>query len=290
MPASSDTIAQLAAALAKAQMELINPAKTQIAVLDGGPRGAGGKCFRYAPLSAGLDIVRKTLGKHEIAVIQTTDIEAEGPTLVLTTTLAHSSGEWISARWPVCKSSDLSNPQLMGAGLTYARRYGLFTMAGLAGEDDIDAGGLAQPEPRGGDAEDLTGWLARVRSEMADADTAFAEDPVLMGPADGEVHDRSGRIRSGRGASNPHPVKPGSIGSSDDLMQDLARAADADALLQWALEALPFRNGLDAKRRATLDAAFLARADAIGVAPELLLPFHLDHTHGADGTSAAVPA
>src|SRR5215207_2444655 len=136
MSSSSDSIAQLAGALAKAQLELVNPVKMHVAVLD--TNGSGGKCYRYAPLSAGLDIVRKVLGKHEIAIIQTTDIEAESSVLVLTTTLAHASGEWISARWPVCNSSDLSNPQLMGAGLTYARRYGLFTLAGVAGEDDVD--------------------------------------------------------------------------------------------------------------------------------------------------------
>src|SRR5580700_85423 len=101
MRASSETIAQLSAALAKAQSELVNPAKSLTAVLERGRNGSGGLSYRYAPLSAGLDIVRKTLGKYELAVIQTTHVDRERAMVLLTTTLAHASGEWISALWPV---------------------------------------------------------------------------------------------------------------------------------------------------------------------------------------------
>jgi hypothetical protein len=86
-----------------------------------------------------LDIVRKTLGRHEIAAIQSTSIDNEAGLLRLTTVLAHSSGEWISSEWPVCRISDIGSAQRMGAALTYARRYGLFTLVGIAGEDDLDA-------------------------------------------------------------------------------------------------------------------------------------------------------
>src|SRR5437588_4533046 len=57
----------------------------------------------------------------------------------LTTTLAHASGEWIASDWPVCPIAETANPQRMGAALTYARRYALFTLVGIAGEDDLDA-------------------------------------------------------------------------------------------------------------------------------------------------------
>src|SRR5580704_17898656 len=139
MRASSDTIAQLAAAVAKAQSELINPAKSLTAVLERGRNGAGAQSYRCAPLSSGLDIVRKTFGKYELAVIQTTHVDRERLLVHLTTTIAHSSGEWISALYPVCHLADIGHPKLMGALLTYARRYCLFTMVGLAGEDDLDA-------------------------------------------------------------------------------------------------------------------------------------------------------
>jgi hypothetical protein len=139
MRASSDSIGQLVSALAKAQIELVNPAKTLTAVIHSREAGLEGRSYRYAPLSAGLDIVRKTLGQHELSVIQTTHVDRETAIVLLTTTLAHGSGEWIAASWPVCRMADLINPRLMGAALTYARRYGLFTLVGLAGEDDLDA-------------------------------------------------------------------------------------------------------------------------------------------------------
>jgi ERF superfamily len=126
MHRSSDTIATIAAALAKAQVELTNPEKSLVATIRSPfPREAD-RTFRYAPLSCGLDIVRKSLGRHEIATIQATGIDKEAGLLRLTTVLAHSSGEWISSDWPVCQISDIASAQRVGAALTYARRYALF--------------------------------------------------------------------------------------------------------------------------------------------------------------------
>jgi hypothetical protein len=143
MRRSSESIAKLAAALAKAQGELINPEKSLTATIkaDGGAR----QTFRYAPLSSGLQIVRKTLGKHEIAVVQTTSTDPAAEMINLTTTLAHASGEWIASEWPVCALSETSAPHRLGAALTYARRYALFTLVGIAGEDDMDAPDLVAP-------------------------------------------------------------------------------------------------------------------------------------------------
>jgi hypothetical protein len=146
MRASSDTIAQLAAAMAKAQSELVNPPKSLTAVLERG-NGSNGQSYRYAPLSSGLDIVRKSFGKYELALIQTTHVDRERSLVLLTTTIAHGSGEWNSGLWPVCNMGDLGHPKLMGAALTYARRYCLFTMVGLAGEDDLDAPDLQTAKP-----------------------------------------------------------------------------------------------------------------------------------------------
>ena len=153
MHRSSDTIATIAAALAKAQVELTNPEKSLVATIRSPfPREAD-RTFRYAPLSSGLDIVRKSLGRHEIATIQATGIDKEAGLLRLTTVLAHSSGEWISSEWPVCQISDIASAQRMGAALTYARRYALFTLVGIAGEDDLDAPDLdAAPKPCSGAA------------------------------------------------------------------------------------------------------------------------------------------
>src|SRR6187399_922679 len=143
MHRSSDTIATIAAALAKAQSELTNPEKSLVATIRSPFPREGDRTFRYASLSTGLDIVRKTLGKHEIATVQTTSIDKDAGLIRLTTVLAHSSGEWVSSDWPVCAVGETAAPHKMGAALTYARRYALFTIVGIAGEDDLDAPDLA---------------------------------------------------------------------------------------------------------------------------------------------------
>jgi hypothetical protein len=120
MPRSSESVAALASALAKAQAELINPEKSLTATIRTGRPGESERSFRYAPLSSGLDIVRKTLGQYEIATLQTTAIDQTAGMVNLTTTLAHASGEWIASDWPVCPIAETANPQRMGAALTYA--------------------------------------------------------------------------------------------------------------------------------------------------------------------------
>jgi hypothetical protein len=118
MPRSSETIGAIAAALAKAQAGLTNPEKALIATIRGsGPRDQD-QTFRYAALWTGLDIVRKALGGHEIATVQTTAIDKEAGFIRLTTTLAHSSGEWLSSEWPVCAISETAAPRRAG----WARR------------------------------------------------------------------------------------------------------------------------------------------------------------------------
>ena len=73
-------------------------------------RGAAEQIFRYAPLSDGLNIIRKTLGQHEIATLQSTLVDQTAGLIRLNTVLAHSSGEWISSDWPVCPLEDLASP------------------------------------------------------------------------------------------------------------------------------------------------------------------------------------
>src|ERR1700751_953154 len=147
MHRSSESVAALASALAKAQAELVNPEKSLTTTIRTGRAGEGERSFRYAPLSSGLDIVRKTLGQHEIATVQTTAIDQAAGIVNLTTMLAHASGEWIASDWPVCPIAETAAPHRMGAALTYARRYALFTLVGIAGEDDVDAPDLVAPAP-----------------------------------------------------------------------------------------------------------------------------------------------
>ena len=149
MHRSSESVAAIATALAKAQTELSNPEKAMVGTVYN-IRSDCPQSFRYASLSSGLDIVRKTLGGQQIAIAQTTDIDQVNGMVNLTTILLHTSGEWISSDWPVCQLSETSAPRRMGAALTYARRYALFTMVGIAGEDDLDAPDVINDQPKGG--------------------------------------------------------------------------------------------------------------------------------------------
>ena len=145
MQRSSESIGAIGAALAKAQCEIANPEKSLTATIRSPFPREEDRTFRYASLSSGLEIVRKALGQHEIATVQATVIDTEAGLIRLTTTLVHSSGEWISSDWPVCPVAETAAPHRMGAALTYARRYALFTLVGIAGEDDLDAPDLEAP-------------------------------------------------------------------------------------------------------------------------------------------------
>ena len=139
MHRSSETIGAIATALAKAQRKLNNPEKTQLANIQSPFPRESDRTFRYASLASGLDIARKSLGQQKIAVVQTTAIDETTGYISLTTVLLHASGEWISSNWPDCPAGQVEAPHRMGAALTYARRYALFALIGIAGEDDLDA-------------------------------------------------------------------------------------------------------------------------------------------------------
>jgi len=287
MPSSSDSIGQLASALAKAQTELVNPAKTLTAVIYDRGSEQDGRSYRYAPLSAGLEIVRKILGKHELALIQTTHVDRESALVLLTTTVAHGSGEWIAASWPVCRVADLVNPRLMGAALTYARRYSLFALVGLAGEDDLDAPSDLAASERDGSAQGHlnTETLACApRSLPQEQVGELVSDPATPVNADEPSRPAftpSPPLAEPRDRGSPRGKRPGTAVLNDaapvsephDSVRQLAAIEDQEALFRWALAILPLRNRMSEDVRATLDAAFFKRAgDAprSGVGPPVL--------------------
>jgi hypothetical protein len=221
MHRSSESIAGLAAALAKAQAELINPEKSLVATIRLQSRGEGDRSFRYAPLSSGLEIVRKTLGQHEIATVQTTAIDQIAGMVNLTTVLAHASGEWIASDWPVCAITETATPHRMGAALTYARRYALFTLVGIAGEDDLDAPDLAAP---------MGHATATEKTDNANQNgrTNGANGPVI-----------SHRPTRHMGSTPPPPAKatlePGkSEALRDQLLSEVEVLTTPDAATTWA--------------------------------------------------------
>lgn len=104
MHRASDSIGAIAAALVKAQADLANPEKSLTATIHSPFPRESDRTFRYASLASGLDLVRKMLGRQEIATIQTTAIDPDSGQIRLTTQLAQASGEWIASDWPVCRS------------------------------------------------------------------------------------------------------------------------------------------------------------------------------------------
>ena len=237
MHRSSNSVAALASALAKAQAELVNPEKTLTATIKGARPGEAERSFRYAPLSSGLDIVRKTLGHHEIATVQTTAVDQAAGLVNLTTVLAHASGEWIASDWPVCPIAEMASPQRMGAALTYARRYALFTLVGIAGEDDLDAPDLCNPSPSQG---------------------ASAADQLPAGSGNrwsGRHTDQS-RTPAGRSGHGSARGAEQSAALRDQLLTAVEGLTSADLAATWARAALPAKNGLNAGDAKLVEEAF----------------------------------
>jgi hypothetical protein len=258
MPRSSESVAALASALAKAQAELVNPEKSLTATIRSARGAEGAHSFRYAPLSSGLDIVRKTLGQHEIATVQTTAIDPAAGMVNLTTMLAHASGEWIASDWPVCPVAETANPQRMGAALTYARRYALFTLVGIAGEDDLDAPELGVSTP-------AMGALGKAGS--AGAAGKLAPDRGVDRPAGGSrVPPRShGDGRTPAAAKPPSPPVLSSDQSAvlrDRLLGEIAALPSEDSAADWAQRALAAKNQLIAADAKLLQVAFELRLSA----------------------------
>ena len=242
MHRSSESIAALAAALAKAQMLLTNPEKSLTATVRTDRYDEPGRTFRYAPLSSGLDIVRKALGQHEIATVQTTAIDQATQAVSLTTVLAHSSGEWIASDWPVCALSEMATPRRMGAALTYARRYALFTLVGIAGEEDLDAPDL------GGQPGEASG---------ADGNR----------PKAGKLNGSGARETLGSFSANRKPWSPPkqalepekSAALRDQLLGGLAGLGSQEEAAAWAQRAIPAKNTLTTPDAGLVEAAFASR-------------------------------
>ena len=241
----SSSIGSLAAALAKAQIELINPEKSMVATIRADGKGGGEQIFRYAPLSSGLDIVRKTLGKHEIAAVQATAIDHAAGIVNVTTRLCHSSGEWIASDWPVCSLDEMTSPKRMGAALTYARRYALFALVGIAGEDDLDAPDLNAPTPTEAGKEkprSSNGGDRGVRKY-------WGQKKILANQeAKEDVNSTNARLKGQLSAV-----------LRDQLMSELKDVKSAEDAALWARRILPAKNSLNVADARQIEDAFQAR-------------------------------
>jgi hypothetical protein len=246
MQRSSETIGAIAGALAKAQAEITNPEKSLTATIRSPFPREGDRSFRYASLANGLDLVRKSLGRHEIATVQTTAIDAAAGLISLTTTLAHSSGEWVSSDWPVCPVSETAAPHRMGAALTYARRYALFTLVGIAGEDDLDAPDL----------------------EAVPATKANPPNGSAGKASDGQAHatgaSGNSRSRTPVGRSAP-PVLATHLSTQlrDRLLGELSDLQSSDEAANWAKRSLPAKNTLILADAQLVEDGFLIKIAAL---------------------------
>jgi len=248
MHRSSEKIGAIAAALAKAQAELTNPEKTLTATIRSPFPREEDRTFRYASLASGLDIVRKILSQQEIATIQTTRTEQLTGQIHLTTLLAHASGEWISSDLPVCSGKDIEAPHRMGAALTYARRYALFALVGIAGEDDLDA-----------------------------PDAIVGPPPTSLMPT--QTSELKGKPP--KGVLN-RPAVLGLQESAALREQLLAQLAGTDDLLAWAKASLPLKNTLQEADARSVEEAYQARLEL-----DPAQPFALDSTQGQPAARGA---
>src|ERR1700733_1189247 len=251
MQRSSESIGAIAGALAKAQTELANPEKSLVATIRSPFPREGDRTFRYASLSIGLDIVRKALGKHEIATVQTTSIDKDAGLICLTTVLAHSSGEWVSSDWPVCPVGETGAPHKMGAALTYARRYALFTLVGIAGEDALDAPDLPVTNQNGsGNPEKMNGHAAA---------TALPSIPV----------QGNGSRRTPRppvALLNPDA----SAALRDKIANEISILGSAEAAIEWARRSLSTKNTLATGDASIVETVFRDRMQVLE--PEAYAP------------------
>jgi ERF superfamily len=160
----------------------------------------------------------------------------------LTTVLAHASGEWIASDWPVCPIAEMASPQRMGAALTYARRYALFTLVGIAGEDDLDAPDLCARAAASSPAVDL--HLSN-RNEGR---------PTIPPRRPG-----NGRIRSAAPCAGALLGSEQSAELRERLLTEIGNIASVDLAASWAHAALAAKNSLMASDAKLVEHAFELR-------------------------------
>ena len=168
----------------------------------------------------------------------------------LSTVLAHASGEWIASDWPVCAISETTVPHRMGAALTYARRYALFTLVGIAGEDDLDAPDLVAPmapasksaNPVGNTKGRLNGGLGRSTQQQATG---------------------SQRTKPASSATKLILEPEASAALRDQLTAELTGVTSADDAADWAHRTLGAKNTLTTADAQRVEQAFKEKLASI---------------------------
>ena len=159
----------------------------------------------------------------------------------MSTMLARSSGEWIASDWPVCAISEAATPHRIGAALTYARRYALFTLVGIAGEDDTDAPDLNSPKPMAQNA----------RPGKRVSSTGHAPDNELNSGERASVPARTA-VKAARSVLNSEASAP----LRDRLLAELTGLSSTDDAALWARRIMGSKNSLTAADAGVVEEAF----------------------------------
>jgi hypothetical protein len=178
--------------------------------------------------------------------IQTTSIDEPAGLVRLSTVLAHASGEWIASDWPVCAISETATPHRMGAALTYARRYALFALVGIAGEDDLDAPDLLSPA-----------------APEAKADSPFGNKKDHLNGGQGQsVQQRSGghRIKASSTALRAKLDAEKSAALRERLITELENISSSENAARWAHRVMGAKNTLTRLSRSRAKLGRLANA------------------------------
>ena len=163
--------------------------------------------------------------------------------------LAHASGEWLSSDWPVCAIADTASPHLMGAALTYARRYALFAMVGIAGDDDLVAPDLLASSEAKSCTAFTSGPNTKGNRQVASGSTAPGRRPPAPRPAAAALApDQSAQLRA-------------------RFLPELSALGTADELTAWAQRILPLKNTTISEDANSIEEAFRSKMAAIE--PEL---------------------
>lgn len=136
----SETIGALAKALATAQAQMTNPTKGRTATIKS---DKATYAYNYADLPTVIECYRKPLADNHLALVQT--MRADEGHLVLSTVLMHESGEWIASEYPM---QSFQRAQEQGSAITYARRYTVTALLGIAAEDDDDGAAATEGTPK----------------------------------------------------------------------------------------------------------------------------------------------
>jgi hypothetical protein len=160
----------------------------------------------------------------------------------------------VSSDWPVCPVSETAAPHRLGAALTYARRYALFTLVGIAGEDDLDAPDLPAAGPS---------LEAQKNPPRAEHGAAGLDQPAIGLTPSGPAQVSNGRARTERSKTVSLPPDV-SENLRRRLIAELEQLVDLEALATWAHQALPLKNRLATTDAQTVEAAFAARLSQLG--------------------------